>query len=63
MGPPLVRLLVEIEPSCEPMQGRVVRGCAWAPFTGWTQLGQAIVRLTDGSQPTRPTAEGNDDEH
>lgn len=51
MGIAVVRLLLEIRPGSEPVQGRVRGGHAWSSFTGWTELGQTIVRLTDDAIP------------
>jgi hypothetical protein len=52
MGSGVVRLVVEIRTGSDPMRGRVLRdGDEGASFTGWTELGQAIVRLTDDTTP------------
>jgi hypothetical protein len=55
MGSGVVRLVVEIRTGSDPMQGRVLRDGEGASFLGWTELGQAIVRLTDDTTPTSPT--------
>lgn len=42
-----VRLVLEIDAGTEPLSGRIGGNSAsLEPFVGWTELGQAITRLT-----------------
>lgn len=40
-----IQLVLEIAPGTEPPRGRVRGDAGWLGFTGWTELGQRIVRL------------------
>lgn len=55
--PTRIRLVLEIAPGTQPPRGRVRGTAGWLGFTGWTQLGQHIVRLAEPDHHDNPEEE------